>query len=132
MSNGKSILDFFKGVLKFFETEAPVATAVMAAIPGLQLPAAAVGLISIIPQLCQTAEQVIGDAQGTGALKADTVKTAVNAFIMTLQKTNPNIDKSVWAQVAILIPTTIEQTIANVKIAQMAATGTTPAPAPAQ
>jgi hypothetical protein len=116
-----NILDVFKKVLEFFESEAPLATAVMAVIPGLQLPAAAALVLSAVPHLCQVAEQVIGSASGTGKLKADTVTTAINAFIITLQKLNPSINATAWAQLAILIPTAIEQTIANVKIAELQA-----------
>jgi hypothetical protein len=113
------ILEFFRKVLSFFEKEAPVAVAVCAAIPGLQLPAAAIALINAIPTLCQAAQQAIGSGAGTGALKADSVTTAVNAFIMTISKLNPSIDQKVWTQVAAVIPMAIETTITNVKLAQV-------------
>ena len=114
----KAILEFFTKVLAFFDAEAPVATAVMALIPGLQIPAAGLAFLNGIPTLCHVAEQLIGPKNGD--TKYDLVTTMANAGLMTLQKAFPT-EAAKYAQLAIAIPTVIETTIANVKQAQLAA-----------
>ena len=113
MSN--SILDFFERVLKFFETEAPIASAIMAAIPGLQVPAAGAVLLSQVPAFCKAAEAILGPS--SGALKKDMVQTMAGAAIGALKKAYP-AEATKYEGLATAIPLAIEQTVANVKMAQ--------------
>lgn len=118
MSN--SFLDIFKKVLLVFETTAPLAAAVLAVIPGGQLPAALVAIINLIPRLCEVAETLLGPDKGTA--KKDMVMSMVGVAMQSIKANNPQITADEWAKLEATVPVAIENTIAQVKLAQIQST----------
>jgi hypothetical protein len=135
MATGKTFLEYLREFFGFCEKEAPIVAGVTALIPGLQGVSAGIAtgeaLMNVgVPGLCSIMESIFGP--GTGDTKYDVVLTATNAIVIALQKAFPN-DAAKYAQLATAIPTAIEATIANAKLAQLAAApAPTPAPAPGQ
>ena len=113
-----SFLDYFRAAMQMAQTLIPFLTPILAFIPGLRLPAAAVIILNAVPGLCQTAEELIG--AGNGEQKKALVTAMANVAVDTMKKISTGGQAETWERVSQLVSPTIELAVNNAKILKAA------------
>ena len=106
--------EYFRMAMQLVEGSLPFLLPILAFIPGLKLPAAALTILGSIPALCHTAEELIGE--GNGEQKKALVTSMVASAVNTMRGVSTGGQAETWERVSQLVSPAIELAVNNAKI----------------
>jgi hypothetical protein len=115
-----SFLNYFRAATQMAQSIIPFLVPLLAFIPGLKLPAAAITILGSIPGLCATAEELIG--AGNGEAKKALVTSMVTSAVNTMKQVSTGGQAETWERVSQLVSPAIEMAVNNAKILAAAQT----------